>query len=207
MFLNLFKKKIIDEPREKQKEDLHKESPSLYSLAINGKDCDSLIDSNNRLGHSIENPIPVNGVLGEIKYINRLRCECGAGLMYHRLGTSKNSKIEGNIDIYETVCMEGKHWDILCFHFYHPRRSLWCPAGYTFSKFHPIFSQHPLGYGTNRYDKNFPFGLGQFILLHLGEGLGRTFANKYEEIVKDENKFIRPKEHQKKISLFIPGTN
>lgn len=32
MFLNFFKKRIIDEPIEKQKEDLRKESPGLYLL-------------------------------------------------------------------------------------------------------------------------------------------------------------------------------
>ena len=127
--------------------------------------------------------------------------------MYHRLGTTSNDKIKGDIDIYETVCVEGKHWDILCFHFYHPMRSTWCPSGYKFSDYHPIFSQYPIGYGTNRYDKNFPFGLGQFISLHLGEGLGQTLANKFEKIIKDKNKFIRPGYHAEKVSLFIPNKN
>jgi len=199
MFFNLLKKKVVDESLEKQKEDLLKEAPGLYSLAIKGRDCDSLIDSKIDFGHTARNPIPVNGVLGEVKYINRLRCKCGAGLMYHRLGAVEYNEIKECIDIYETVCIEGKHWDILYFHFYHPRRSLWCPDGYSFSKFHPIFSKYAIGYGTNRYDDDFPFSLSKFILLHLGEELGTPFTKKYEELIRDRNKFVRPEKHKQKV--------
>lgn len=79
------------------------------------------------------------------------------------------------------------------------RRSLWTPSGYTFSEFHPIFSKHPLGYGTNDFDKIFPFGLGEFILQQLGGGLGHAFADKFDALIKDKNKFIRPHEQLKKI--------
>ena len=188
----------VFESVEKQKEDLKRESPLLCSLALKGKDCDSLIDDNVEFGHSINNPIPANGILGEMKYINRLRCKCGVGLMYHRIGSIENDKIEGNVDVYETVCLEGKHWDILYLHLYHPRRSLWIPSGYNFSKFHPIFSTMAVGYGTNHYDKDFPFGLGPIILLQLGEEFGPAFVKKFENMIKDKDKFIRP-EKQKQI--------
>lgn len=198
MFLDFLKKKIIDESVEKQKEDLSRESPVLSSLAINGKDCNSLFDDKVEFGHSINNPVPVNGISGEIKYINRLRCKCGVGLMYHRIGPVENKKIEGAIDIYETVCVEGKHWDILYMHFYHPRRSKWIPSEYSFSKFHPMLSTIAVGYGTNRYDENFPFGLGNFILLQLGEEWGPAYVKKFEEVLVDKDKFIRT-ERQKQI--------
>lgn len=193
MFSNFFKEKIIDESVEKQKEDLSRESPAFSSLAINGKDCDSLFNDKVEFGHSINNPIPVNGVSGEIKYINRLRCKCGVGLIYHRVRSVENDKIEGIVDIYETVCVEGKHWDILYLHLYHPRRSSWIPSGYFFSEFHPMLSSIAVGFGTNTFDENFPHGLGHIILSQLGEEWGLPLVKKLEEITKDRNKFIRPK--------------
>ncbi len=195
MFFNLFKKKFIDESLEDQEQDLKKEIPGLYPLAIKGRDCDSLIDSEQDFGRIAANSIPVNGAIGEMKYINRLRCKCGTGLMYHRLGSTKSGKVNGPIDIYETVCENGKHWDILYLHPYHPRRSSWLPVGYEFSAFHPIFSKFPIGYGINNYDKNFPFGLGEYIKIHFGEPMARN----YEIVVLNRSKFVRPRDHIKKL--------
>lgn len=200
MFLNFFRKKFIDETLEEQKEDLKKETPELYQLAINGADCDSLFNNKQDFGHIIDNPIPVNGALGELKYLNRLRCECGSGLIYHGLRSFTGNKIEEPVDAFETVCMKGKHWDILYFHLYHPRRSVWLPLGYKFSDFHHIFSKYPIGYGTNHFDADFPFGLGKYILMQLGMP---AIIRGYEETVKDKNKFIRSESNMKKILLMI----
>lgn len=204
-FSRFFRKKPVDETTEKQKEDLLKEAPSIYELAVNGKDCDSLINNAKGIGHIIENPIPVNGVLGEMKYINRLRCSCGSMLLFHRIGPQKNSGVDGCIDVYETVCLEGRHWDILYLHLYHPRRSKWCPEGYSFSEFHTIFSKYPIGYGTNQYDENFPFGLGKFIAQQIGGDLGRKMSHRLQEKLKEKTKFIRPKKQKEKILSFIPN--
>lgn len=198
MFLDFLKKKFVDETLEEQRQDLSKEHPLLYQLAVNGIDCDSLFNNTRDFGHTIDNPIPVNGVLGEVKYLNRLRCRCGTGLMHHRLGSSTTDKIKNPINVCETVCIKGKHWDILYFDVYHPRRSTWFPLGYKFSDFHSIFSRYPIGYGTNRFDNDFPFGLGKYILLHLGM---QELVRKYDEVIKDKNKFIRPENHLKKLSL------
>jgi len=199
MFFNLFKKKFIDESFEDQKKDLENRNPFLDSLAINGKSCDSLFNNKQDFGHVASNPIPVNGVIGGIKYLNRLRCRCGTILMYHRLGSIEISETENPIDIYESVCENGKHWDVLFLSIYHPRRSTWFPTGYKFSKFHPIFSTSPIGYGTNKCDKDFPFGLSKYIKIHIGGNLGKVFAKKYEIIVLDRNKFIKPEDHIKKL--------
>jgi len=200
MFFNFLRKKFVDESIDEQKKDLGNEILRLYPLAVNGKDCDSLFDDRQDFSHNIDNPVPVNGVLGEIKYINRLRCKCGVGLVYHRLGSASSKKIDGRVDIYETVCIRGVHWDILYFHFYHPRRSTWLPMGYKFSDFHPIFSRYPMGYGTNRFVNDFPFGLGKYILLHLGDGLGKAFIKRYDKVIENRNKFIKPEDHKIKLS-------
>lgn len=200
---NIFKRKFVDESIEKQREDLKKEAPQLYPIAINGKDCDSLFNEKSGFGHSLENPIPVNGVLGEIKYLNRLRCKCGNGLLYHRLGSAKSVRVDGSVDVYETVCLEGKHWDVLYLHLYHPRRSTWLPLEYKFCKYHSLFSAFSIGFGTNRFDNSFPFGLGQYIMTHVGDGLGKALAKKYEEIVVNKDKFMKSEDHIKEISAVV----
>jgi len=159
-----------------------------------GEDCDQLSNASAEFGHEHTNPIPVNGLRGEIKYLNRLRCNCDVGLLFHRLGSIVVDGIEGPVNIFETVCLNGKDWDILFFHFYHPRRSILIPKGYSFSDFHPVFSKIPFAFGTNHYDDIFPFGLSQFIIMQFGEDKdqGKAFALKYESFVNDRTKFNRP---------------
>jgi tetratricopeptide (TPR) repeat protein len=159
-----------------------------------GEDRDQLSNASGEFGHEHTNPIPVNGLRGEIKYLNRLRCNCGVGLMFHRLGSIVVDGIEGPVDIFETVCLNGKDWDTLFFHFYHPRRSVLIPKGYSFSDFHPVSSKVPIAFGTNQYDENFPFGLSKFIIMQFGEDRdqGKAFASKYESFLRDRSKFNKP---------------
>lgn len=198
---NFLKKKNIDEPLADQLDDLSKEHPAFSFIAKNGKNCDCINEGLSNFGHDKNNPIPVNGVIGEMKYLNRLRCKCGAGLIYHRLGSIEVKDIEEVVDVYETVCVEGKHWDVLYLHMYHPRRSVLRPEGYSFSDFHPIFSKHPMGYGTHNLDKNFPFNVDQSVASFMGGTLGEKFAKKLTNIVSDSNKFIRPREQENKIKI------
>ncbi len=183
MFTNKIKKNI-DKSTKKQKKDSHMKLSDLYSLMMKDNVFTFPVD-NNKLGHDVENPIPVEGIPVEMAYINGLRCKCGVGLMYHRLGSTRNSKGEDMIDVYEVVCMTGKHWDILYFNPYDSRPSLDRPAGYTFSI--PLW-----GYGTNSYNENFPFDLDKDAFEH-------RLTNIYKKIVEDKDKFVRPKEHQKKV--------
>lgn len=201
---NFLKKKFIDESLEDQLLDLSKEHPMLSSIAKNGKNCDCIKEDISNLGHDKNNPVPVNGIIGEMKYLNRLLCKCGTGLIYHRLGSFEVENIQENVDVYETVCIKGKHWDVLYLHMYHPRRSSLCPEGYSFNDFHPIFSKHPIGYGTHNLDKDFPFGVDEFIASFIGGTLGEKFAKKLTDIVSNRNNFIRPKEQEEKIKLIFP---
>jgi tetratricopeptide (TPR) repeat protein/tRNA A-37 threonylcarbamoyl transferase component Bud32 len=192
-----FKKKFVDESREDQK----KEMLEFMGNISLGENCDQLLNAFGDFGHTHTNPIPVNGVRGEIKYLNRLRCNCGVGLMFHRLASIEVDGINGPVDIFETACLKGNYWDILYFHFYHPRRSTLCPKGYSFSEFHPVFSRIPIAFGTDHYDDNFPFGLSKFIIMQFGEDKdqGKAFASKYESFVKDKSKFNRPIEQSGKL--------
>lgn len=194
-----FGKRHVDESLDEQKQELERHPPTFKDKALNGLDCDSLTGDKNNFGHLLQNPVPVNGIRGEFKYLGRLRCADGVGLMWHRLGSIETETVPNPVDVYEVVCVEGKHWDILYIHPYHPRRSTWPPSGYRFSEFHPVFSKLPFGYGTNQQDEEFPFGLSKFIVLNLGPEYGEALARKYEFLVADRSKFIRPESHEKNL--------
>lgn len=185
---NFFKPKFKDESLEDQRKDLEKYPDMLMEAALKGLDCDVLPNATGEFGKTITNPIPVNGPTGEIKYLNRLGTSDG-GLIFHRLGSYNE------VDIYEVVSHGGKFWDILYLDMAHPRRSTKAPSGYAFKKFHEIYSRWTVGYCTNSFDEDFPFGLSRFIERQLGGTLSEKFAKKYEEVVKDRTKFVRPSEH------------
>lgn len=185
---SFFKKKFKDESFEDQRSDLEKFPVELSGKALAGLDCDSLPNASGEFGRCITNPIPVNGPIGEIKYLNRLMTRDG-GLIVHRLGSCNE------LDVYEVVSMGGEIWDILYFDMYHPRRSTITPSNYSFNKFHEIFTRLAIGYSINSFDQDFPFGLSNHIEKNIGGSLGKTFAERYEGVVKDRTKFVRPIDH------------
>lgn len=189
---NIFKKKFIDESLEEQKKDIEIFPSDFVDAAMGGLNCDILPNAKGEFGKSKENPIPVNGPIGEIKYLNRL-CSNDGGLIFHRIGSSDT------VDIYETVSVGGKYWDILYFDMYHPRRSTRAPSGYSFNEYKEQFIKLNLGYYTNTFDPNFPFGLSDAIKKNVGGTLGVRIAKKYEEMIEDKSKFIRPLSHSEKL--------
>jgi hypothetical protein len=72
-------KKSIHEPVSKQREDLAMYPGPFAEMIVGGEDCDELSAGSGPFG-SQHNPIPVNGALGEIKYLGKLR-----GKTAHRL--------------------------------------------------------------------------------------------------------------------------
>lgn len=189
---NLFKKKFVDESLEDQIKDMEIFPGDFLNTAIEGLDCDILPGAVGDFGRIKTNPIPVNGPIGEIKYLNRLRTNDG-GLIFHRIGS------DGQIDIYETVSIGGKFWDILYFDMYHPRRSTVSPSKYSFSEYQEQYSKLRLGYYSNAFDADFPFGLSESIKKNIGDTLGIKIAQKYEEAIKDRSKFVRPLAHSQKL--------
>ncbi len=188
-----------DASREEQVKELEEAPETLRTQIMAGEDCDQLASASGEFGRAPTNPVPVNSIVGEFKYLNRLRCSCGSGLIFHRLGSLTVDGIPGNVDVFESVCLQGKHWDILCLHLYHPRRSTFLPQGYSFSDFHPIFSKTSWGYGTNQKVDTFPFGLSEPIVAHVGGSLGEKFSKKYEEFVRNKARFNAPAGHIDKI--------
>ena len=99
--------------------------PEPYRSKVRtGADCDEIAGSVGEFGRDPRNPIPVNGPLGEIIYLSNLRTADSQHIMFHRLGSVSN------VDIYETVSLDGATWDILFVHQYHPRKSRRSPSGY-----------------------------------------------------------------------------
>ena len=165
---------------------------SMYPLAIknqivDGLDVDELPYAIGDFGHSMENPIPVNGSIGELIYLSRLRIESvNQRLLFHRLGS-----VEG-IDIYETVTIDGSIWDILFFSMYHPRKSRKAPFGYSIAD----LRDQPLLYGTNRRVEGFPYGLQEAVGATTEEIFGIPMSPPQIRQAEETVKFRRPPDHE-----------
>lgn len=162
-------------------------------LIINGCDVDELPYAGGEFGRSVNNPIPVNGLIGELIYLSLLKTSDGGRLLFHRLGALDN------IDVYEAVSINGSLWDILYLSPYHPRKSRKSPLGYAIAK----ASEQPLLYGVNYRIKDFPHGLQQAIRDTTKIMLG--FPMRPPEVRKavEGRKFVRPDEHQKKVQSIL----
>jgi hypothetical protein len=129
--------------------------PEPYrSQVLHGADCDEIAQAVGEFGRDPRNPIPVNGSLGEMIYLSNLRTADSQQIMFHRLGSISN------VDIYETVSLDGAMWDILFLHQYHPRKSRRAPPGY-----HIVIGteRNSLLLGVNEFVAAFPDRLSDAI--------------------------------------------
>lgn len=176
-----FFKKQIHEPLSKQRADLDQYPPAFARLLANVPDCDSVPGASGQFG-SLSNPIPVNGALGEIKYLEKLRGRSGFALFFHRIGSTSSPVCKQAVDIYETVCMDASQWAILHFDMYHTRRSNLAPDGFTFMPFDRRLKMDlPFAYGVNELISDFPYGLPDAIVKLYGEHPGATLARHVQE--------------------------
>lgn len=178
-------KKVIHEPIEKQREDA---ANSGIGLAIlNGADCDEVPGGQGPLG-SLGNPIPVNGLIGEIKYLGKLRGKTENALMFHRLGSVGSPAIKDPVDVYEVVCLDGTQWNKLHFDCYHPRRSNLAPPGYALVPYNKDLGMDmPFAFGVNEHVPDFPFGLPEAIVRMYGDSPGQALARKVEGRLKQHD--------------------
>jgi len=160
---NFFKKQI-HEPISLQAEDVIKQTPLLAKKILSGINCDKLPNGKGEFG-SQTNPIPVNGAIGEIKYLGKLRGKTKQALFFHRIGSIESQVCDNPIDCYEVVCIDGTQWNKLYFDFYHPRRSNIAPKGYYLMPFDKKLKfDLPMGFGINEYVHNFPYGIPDSIM-------------------------------------------
>jgi hypothetical protein len=129
----------------------------LRSEVRNGAECDQLAGATGEFGHDPRNSIPVNGPLGAMIYLSNLRTANSQPIMFHRLGSITN------VDIYETVSVDGAKWDILFLHQYHPRKSRRLPSGYQIAV---GADSNRLLLGINEYLAGFPE--------HLADAIAKT---------------------------------
>lgn len=176
---------------EKQQNSMY--SPQICDLITNGHDVDELPFSEGDFGRTIDNPIPVNGFIGELIYLSRLKTFSGAHVLYHRLGSI------GSIDVYETVSIDGHGWDLLFFSMYHPRKSRKSPTGYSIVK----MSEQPLLYGTNRRVDGFPYGLQEAIGNTTEEIFGFPMPPSQIREAEEKVKFSRPNDHQIRVQAIL----
>ncbi len=93
-----------------------------------GPAVDELPAAQGEFRRCVTNPIPVNGPIGEVTYLSRLIASSGATPFRHRLGHIDT------VDVYETVSIDGRYWDVIFLNYYHPRKSRQAPCGYRLSK-------------------------------------------------------------------------
>jgi hypothetical protein len=169
---------------------------------ISGIDCDELPSAIGEFGRAISNPIPVNGPIGEIKYLTRMRLH-GKPTMFHRLASATFGNIPDQaVDIYELCTFSGEHWDLLYFDMYHPRRSKKIPNNYTLSDFHPVFSKIGIGMGTTHRVKTFPYRMDIALnkeYSYLPEEARGALVKVYQQFFEVGKHYYRPIEHFSKI--------
>jgi hypothetical protein len=107
--------------------------PALQSAIKQGVSVDQLPNGNGQFGRHWDNPIPVNGPIGELAYLSRLEF-LGQRFLFHRLGSMNK------VDVFEAVTFENNDWRFFFLDFYHPRRSRLTPDNHDFTKEVPQFT-------------------------------------------------------------------
>lgn len=125
---------------------------NIMQLMTAGGGIDEVAGATGEFGRIISNPIPVNGPLGELIYISNLVLSNGIHVIGHRLGSLNN------IDIFETVTLDGSKWDLLYFDLYHIRKSIKLPEGYQRCEEPEKFL-----YAINSICEGFPAGIDEAI--------------------------------------------
>jgi hypothetical protein len=162
----------------------------IKSQIVDGLDVDELTNTNGEFGRSEKNPIPVNGPIGELIYLSSLKTQDDQRILYHRIGSINN------IDVYETVSIDGTKWDILYFSLYHPRKSRKPPSKYTIA----TIREQPLLFGTNIHLNNFPYGLQDAIRNTSQEVFGVPMPPPQVRQAEENINFTRPSNHVNRIS-------
>lgn len=149
---------------EKQNEQL---PAALRNRVLAGEDCDVITGAVGEFGHTVTNPIPVNGPFGEMTYLSRLRLRAtGSMVFFHKVKTM------GHVDVFELVNVSGQFVDYLYVDMYHPRISRLYPEGYTLEK-EAVFPR-----GVTTRIEEFPKGLYKAIKKEAKTRLGVDVAER-----------------------------
>lgn len=172
------------EDEDLQNSQLH---PMIRDEVLGGIDVDEWPHGIGEFGRSDENPIPVNGAIGELIYLSKLMTkDTKQRILFHRIGSVDK------IDVFETVSIDGQMWDILFLSFYHPRKSRKSPVGYQ-------ITNQPLIYGTNTRINQFPMGLQKAIAATTEEFIGISLPPPEVRLAEERIDFRRPEGHELKV--------
>lgn len=184
----------IHEPRQNQRQEIVEAYPEpLRSWILEGSDVDRLSNGGGDFG-SKDNPIPVNGAIGEIKYLAKLRTDKGVPICFHRLGSRVSKVAERPVDMYEVMALDGTFKSTLYFDFYHPRRSNIAPTGFFLEKVGSSRSDPAWGYGVNSFVSDFPEGLGGALVNEYGSEIGTRLTQEikgYGVVTENKASYIR----------------
>jgi hypothetical protein len=169
--------------------------PESYRSEIQGGlDCDEISGANGEFGRSFQNPIPVNGPIGEILYLSSLRTNDRTPIIFHRIG-SKNG-----VDVFETVSLDGKVWDILFLHLYHPRKSRRAPSGYSIAQGK---ERQDLFLGTSEFVDGFPRHIQEAARDAFQQWVGIPMRTPELRRALEQGTFSRPKQHQDRLTATL----
>jgi hypothetical protein len=164
----------------------------LRSKVRLGADCDQIPGGEGEFGRDPRNPVPVNGPLGAVIYLSNLRTVDSQPIMFHRLGSVSN------VEVYETVSLDGALWDILFLDQFHPRKSIHPPFGYR-AVTGP--ERNKSLFGTNEFLRGFPDRLSDAIAAMSERLFGfRMRPPQVREALK-RTIFERPSEHLSRIKI------
>lgn len=164
------------------------------SEVCRGISCDELVEATGEFGRVPQNPIPVNGPIGELIYLSNLRTTNQTPVLFHRLGSI------ARVDIFELVSFDGSTWDILFFDLYHPRKSRRAPVGYQIANKN---GRAQLFFGTNEFVEFFPDQLSDAIANAFERVIGiRMCPSQIRELV-EKTSFRRPSAHQADIESLL----
>jgi len=152
----------------------------MGQLMLQGADCDQLPGATGSFG-SPTNPIPVNGPIGERKYLIKLRGKTGRKLLFHRVGSAFSQVTSSPVDSFEVVCMDGTQRTRLTFSPYHPRRSNLAPEGFTLVAADPETGEDTLvGHGSTLFVFDFPQALPDALRDQFPDKVGKQLALEVE---------------------------
>jgi hypothetical protein len=119
--------------------------PFLRESILLGDAVDYLRDDQS-FGLSADNPIPVNGPLGQQTYLSKLRTAHHGGFFFHRLGSV------GRVDLYKLLSLDGTLELNLYLDMYHPRRSRKAVEGFYLDDGPSVFTGFTITMNDFPYD-------------------------------------------------------
>jgi len=144
-----------------------------------------------KYGYTPDDPIRVNGPLGEQLYIAMLRGREGQAVIGHRLGSLSN------LDIYEIVTSDFAQWAVLFFDMYYLNKDTFAPSGFAMDE-EGIRTLT----ATNKFMADFPKNFYSILIESTCEQLGFPLVNSSLSDIQSEG-IVRPVAHHELMSQIV----